>query len=159
MKQILISSILLSLFASCESPVYQSTEKGFSIPKGDPVVGEAVFRKFECYFCHSIEGIVFPSGAPGNYDLKIPLGGARYRVTSYGELVTAIIDPNHSVSRKYIETLPEEQRKQADQITSPMLGFNEDMTVQELIDLASFLHARYAVKQVPDSYFYPPHPF
>ena len=32
----------------------------FTMPKGDPVKGRAVFDKFSCYSCHEVRGEKFP---------------------------------------------------------------------------------------------------
>ena len=55
---------------------------------------------------------------------------------SYGELVTAIIQPQHVVSPEYTAKLSEDQRKGT---VSPMPNYNGRMTVAQLTDIVTFL--------------------
>ena len=58
----------------------------------------------QCVRCHTVAGVELPDddlhGLP-----KINLGGEIYRVKSYGDLVTSIINPQHVVSPKYLAIL------------------------------------------------------
>jgi len=63
-----------------------------------------------------------------------------YRVKSYGELLTSIVNPNHIVSAEYRATLEAAERKDPQ---SPMPVFNDVINVTQLIDLTAFLHSRY----------------
>ena len=91
-----------------------------------------------CYECHTIEGEMFP--ALGMSDpLEIELGGKVTRVKSYGELVTAIINPSHKLAPGYAET------EVAIEGESRMPVYNGYMTVQELIDIVMYLQPHYEV--------------
>lgn len=140
---------------SCENTERTTQEKGFRIPKGDVVVGETLFKELQCYGCHSIAGVEAPKDGPHVFEEKIPLGGSSFHIKSYGELVTSIIDPSHSIASSYLASLPEEERKEI--VSSPMVVYNEDVTVQELIDLAAFLHSKYVVEERPLDYYYYPY--
>jgi hypothetical protein len=84
---------------------------------------------------------------------KIHLGGEIHKVKSYGELVTSIVNPDHVISPQYLKTLSEAEKER--KIESPMLGFNEVMTVKQLTDIVSFLHERYRlIDPSTDEYFY-----
>jgi len=126
--------------------------KGFHMPEGDVEVGKALFVELRCYRCHSVADVKLPDddlpGLP-----QIELGGSVNRVKSYGDLVTSIINPDHVVSPKYLALLSKEEKKKGAE--SPMPVFNEEMTVQQLIDLVAFLHSRYKLIE-PDSeeYYY-----
>ena len=136
----LIAIILYALLACTENgkPV-----RGFVLPEGDLAQGEQVFIDFNCQSCHTIPGIDFPEA-----DFKAPfileIGGEVYRVKNYGELLTAVVNPDHIISPKYVNLLKQAKR---DVIISPMPYYGEEMTVAELIDLVEFLHAQYTKLQ------------
>ena len=61
------------------------------------------------------------------------------RVKTYGELVTAIINPSHKLAQGYpLDTISEDGQ-------SRMPLYNSYMTVQELIDIVAFLQPHYDV--------------
>ena len=74
----------------------------------------------------------------------LPIGGEVYRVKTYGELLTAVVNPDHIISRKYIVMLEQADRNV---VISPMPYYGEEMTVAELIDPVEFLHAQYSKLQ------------
>jgi len=117
--------------------------KGFVLPQGDIAQGEQVFVDFNCHGCHTIPGMDFPKP-----DFEPPfileIGGEVYRVKNYGELLTAVVNPDHIISRKYRMLLEQADREV---IISPMPYYGESMTVAELIDLVEFLHAQYTKLQ------------
>jgi len=119
--------------------------KGFHLPEGNVENGKAAFVALKCYSCHRVSGVDLPppvATAPTN----IVLGGEVIRIRTYGELVTTVIDPSHSLAPGF----KKEQIK--DGKLSPMPEFNETMTVRQLIDLVAFLQSRYQ-ELAPD--FYP----
>lgn len=113
--------------------------KGFTLPEGDVAQGEQVFIDFNCHACHSIPGLEFP-----DVDFTPPfileIGGEVYRVRNYGELLTAIVNPDHIISPKYKAML---ERADREALISPMPYYGEEMTVAELIDVVEFLHSHY----------------
>ena len=113
--------------------------RGFVLPEGDIAQGEQVFVDFNCHACHTIPGVEFPS-VEFVPPFIIEIGGEVYRVRNYGELMTAIVNPDHIISPKYIAML---ERADREAIISPMPYYGEEMTVAELIDLVEFLHAQY----------------
>lgn len=133
---------LFALAAGC-SP---GESAGFHLPPGDVAAGKAAFRSLGCIECHSVLGetdLPAPT-AP----TRMELGGKLYRVTTYGQLVTSIIHPSHSIS----DRAPQEVRTAG---STTMRNFNDSMTVTQLIDLVSFLHSKYS-KLEPE---YNPVPF
>ena len=134
--------LILSACSGESKPV-----KGFVLPEGDIAQGEQVFIDYNCHSCHTIPGKKFPE-----VDFEAPfvleIGGEVYRVRDYGELMTAIVNPDHIISGRYKAILVEAERKAG---ISPMPGYAEEMTVAELIDLVAFLHAQYTKLQ-PDYY-------
>lgn len=114
------------------------SEKGFSLPQGDAVRGKEAFLYMHCHECHTIAGLELP-----RVELSDPpfveLGGTVTKVKTYGELVTAIINPSHKLAKGY----------PMDSISvdgdSLMPVYNGFMTVQELIDIVTFLQPHYDV--------------
>jgi hypothetical protein len=121
--------------------------KGFVLPEGDIPQGQQVFLDFNCNGCHTIPELELPE-SEFEPPFILPIGGKVYRVKNYGELLTAVVNPDHIISRKYIAMLEKADR---DIYMSPMPYYGEEMTVAELIDLVEFLHAQYTKLQ-PDYY-------
>ena len=134
----------LVALSGCDQAARMS-EKGFRLPDGDAEAGRATFLEMECHQCHSIKGMELPEvggqGAP-----YVQLGGEVTRVKTYGELVTAIINPSHRLASGYARTAVARDGE------SKMAVYNEHMTVQQLIDLVMFLQPTYEV--VPPEYRY-----
>lgn len=112
----------------------------FMPPEGDAVRGRQVFIDFMCHSCHTIPDVTLP-------DVEVPestvlaLGVRAHRVRDYGDLITAVIYPDHVVSPKYLAAMKAAGREN-DVVTMPK--FTEKMTVAQLIDLSEFLHAQYS---------------
>ncbi|MEW4924777.1 hypothetical protein [Algibacter sp. 2305UL17-15] len=132
---LLCGSLLIS---SC---VKQS--RGFALPEGDIEQGKATYKRLVCYECHSIPNIEWKGG---NDNLKIHLGGEVTAPKTYGELVTSVINPSHKIASFY------NQKTSTEGGLSKMKNYNEIMTVQELIDLVTFLQSEYQVVSPPTSY-------
>ncbi len=113
----------------------------YALPAGNADVGKTSFIELGCNLCHSVGEISWTGKGTGHP--HHPLGGETTRVKNYGDLVTSIINPSHKVSRDYII----QRRRVLDD--SPMTNYNEVMTIQELINLVTFLHGEYKLV-VPD---------
>ena len=70
----------------------------------------------------------------------VELGGPVTRVKTYGELITAIINPSHRLAPGYAKEVV------SDDGESKMLIYNTHMTVQELIDIVMYLQPKYDVQ-------------
>jgi hypothetical protein len=143
MSNYLLVFILLcggALTSSCNEQA-----RGFALPEGDIEEGKTTYKKLACNECHSISGI---ERKEGNDSLNIALGGEVSLQKSYGDLVTSVINPSHKIARAY--------RKQAvtEEGLSKMKNYNEVMTVQELVDLVTFLQSEYEIKS-PTTEYYP----
>jgi len=121
------------------------SERGFRLPDGDPVAGAQVFLYMECNQCHTIAGEDLPT-LPVVDPPYVELGGTVSRVKTYGELITAIINPSHKLAKGYAEDVVSEDGE------SKMNVYNSYMTVQELNDLVMYLQPYYQV--VPPDYRY-----
>ena len=79
--------------------------RGFHLPDGEVEKGRTAFIQLGCNQCHTVEGVDLPAHAvPGPVQVK--LGGKVYRVKTYGQLVTSIIDPAHIVAMGFATFSP-----------------------------------------------------
>ena len=129
---ILVSSFAL-LAAGCNQPGSSTTD--FNLPEGDAEKGRQHFVALGCISCHTVRDIDLPDP-----EMEGPVSvmlGTRTRITSYGELVTSIVNPSHRLSPRY--------RK--DEVSSDgeslMISNNDVMTVTQLTDLIAFLEPQY----------------
>ena len=135
----------LAFLGACEEQA-----KGFALPPGDADRGQATFAELGCNACHRIEGVIDKLDIGGDRAIDVRLGGQVSRVKTYGDLVTSIINPSHRLSRGNTpETVTDEGE-------SRMPYYNDVMTVQQLVDLTTFLQSHYSV-WVPEYrvYYYP----
>lgn len=109
--------------------------QGFTLPEGNADEGREAFARLGCNSCHVVDGVERPE-AP---ELSIQLGGETAASKTYGELVTAVINPTHRTSRAWLNANVLEQAQ------SRMGSYNEVMTVEELVDIVSFLQSQYQV--------------
>ena len=127
--------LAMAMFTAC-----QSESRGFVLPDGDEVIGKQLFVEMNCDRCHSIGDIRW-SGSERYSDPYVKLGGETSTVKTYGELVTSVINPSHKIERKSLNkektTLVEGMSKME------MYRYNEIMTVEELVNLVSYLQSEY----------------
>lgn len=135
--------------AACNGDRDRMSEVGFVLPGGDPIAGREAFLYMQCNQCHTIEGETLPVIDAANPPY-VELGGSVSKVKTYGELVTAIINPSHKLADGYAEELVSEGGE------SNMYIYNRHMTIQELIDLVMFLQPHYNV--VVPTYYYRTYP-
>ena len=135
MKRITSVLLLLLIVSGCERDMM--SERGFALPEGDPDAGREAFVYMQCNQCHTIKGEELPAVA--GFEPYVRLGGQVSRVKTYGELVTAIINPSHKLAAGYAK------EKVSEDGESNMYVYNRYMTVQELIDLVMFLQPYYDV--------------
>jgi sulfur-oxidizing protein SoxX len=146
MKGFSIPTLLLVSLAAlggCDQDRTMS-ERGFRLPDGNASVGRETFLYMHCNQCHTIKDEQLPTVA--GFEPFVELGGSLTRVKTYGELVTAIINPSHKLADGYPEDLVSDNGK------SKMYVYNGFMTVQELTDLVMFLQSHYDV--VPPQFQY-----
>lgn len=132
----LLLGCMLALGA-CDRDARMS-EHGFRLPDGDAEAGREAFVYMQCTQCHSIKGEEFEE-IPGMDPPYVELGGTTTQVKTYGQLVTAIINPSHQLARGYAEEVVSESGD------SNMYNYNRHMTVQELVDLVMYLQPTYNV--------------
>lgn len=126
------------------------TSRGLRLPEGNEEKGRQAFQDMKCHHCHNIAGIEMPkpTAAP---ESQFELGGEVRHVKSYGELVTAIIQPQHGIAPSYAA---QANRQIGGTTPSPMPSFNDSMNVSQLIDIVTFLHSCYR-KAAPPGSVYP----
>ncbi len=144
-----LTLLLASLMAlsGCDQDRAMS-ERGFRLPDGNAVSGRETFLYMHCNQCHTIKGEQLP--AVTGFEPFVGLGGTLTRVKTYGELVTAIVNPSHKLADGYPEDLV------SDNGVSKMYIYNGFMTVQELTDVVRFLQEKYEV--VPPQFQYRVYP-
>ena len=122
--------------------------KGFRLPEGSEEKGRLAFQQLNCHHCHAVAGVDLPrpTAAP---EVQFELGGEVRRVKSYGELVTAIIQPQHGLAPTYLART----KTDSVQSPSPMPSFNDAMSVTQLTDIVTFLHSRYHRAAPPGSVY------
>ncbi len=111
---------------------------GFRLPDGDAAMGRETFLYLQCHQCHTVVGEDFPA-IPLADPPYVELGGEVSKVRTYGELVTAIINPSHELAKGYAAEQVSENGE------SNMYNYNAYMTVQELTDLVFFLQPKFKV--------------
>ena len=113
--------------------------KGFTLPTGSVEQGQQDFVSLKCHACHSVSGVELPEIA-AELDPRVELGGEVPRISTYGELVTSIINPSHKLARGFSEDTVAEDGE------SKMKNYNDVLTVQQLTDLVAFLQSRYKLE-------------
>jgi hypothetical protein len=134
--KLILASLSLITLISCD---YPSESRGFSLPIGDLKAGEIVFTSLECNSCHSLPTIEQLPDVNG-HEISVQLGGEVSRIKTYGELVTAIINPSHRIAQPGVP-----QHVMADG-QSVMRNYNDVMTVSQLTNLVSFLQTQYELR-------------
>jgi len=107
------------------------------LPDGDAQAGRETFLYMQCNQCHTIKSEELPI-IPGT-EPYVELGGVVTHVKTYGELVTAIVNPSHKLADGYATDQVSEDG------VSNMYIYNDYMTVQELTDLVRFLQPHYDI--------------
>lgn len=132
-----IATTIFLTLSACSERVPEV--EGFYLPQGDAAHGQQVFIDFKCYQCHTIKDVDLPEPqfeAP----FVVALGGKVRKVENYGQLLTAVIYPDHALSNKYLAQLEAAGKTPG---LSPMTNFTNEMTVTDLVDLVEFLHGHY----------------
>lgn len=147
MKKLTLGALLTITMLGC-TPSHESLESvGFSLPEGDIENGELLLNEFNCYGCHTMQGTEFLGDEwrlTEDDGIAVELGGVKTSVLSYGDLVTSIINPSHRIAEGYS---PEEVMTEEGE--SRMAYYNSVMTVEELIDIVTYLKTKYELDPHP----------
>lgn len=129
---LLLSSVLIS---GCDFG--PKSGRGFAFPTGNADKGKSAFVDMKCYECHRVDGVVDLPAPVASPEKIVVLGGKVARLRSYGDLVTSVIHPSYALSENYTDPA---RKGRTD---SPMKPVNDKMTVQQMLDIVTFLHPRY----------------
>lgn len=138
MSRTLLAVFLLSTLQLVACDRDPMSEVGFRLPAGDAAAGRDAFLYMQCNQCHTVFEEELPT-IPFSEAPYVTLGGPVTKVKTYGELITAIINPSHKLAKGYAEELVSKDGE------SNMYVYNRYMTVQELIDIVMFLQPHYDV--------------
>ena len=139
MKQVFLIPLLTFFFLLASCDFGPNSGRGFSLPEGNVDKGRATFVELECNACHSVGDIERVAGPQGP-DIDVKLGGQVTTVKTYGDLVTSVINPSHKTSWRYAK-----QNVATEEGELKMIVYNEIMTVQQLVDLVTYLESTYEI--------------
>lgn len=123
----------ISFLTQAEDPVHQTTV----VPQGKAGVGKKLFVEKGCYKCHTVRNTELPK-LEVEPTYAIPLGGPDQDGWTRDKFAAAIMNPNHTVAEEYrilMITLGDHFKAE----NSPMPTFNDFLTVNDMINLATFL--------------------
>ncbi len=135
---LVLASLSLALLAGSGCVRTQKSTRGFVFPEGNIARGKAAFVALNCYECHSVHGVKdLPDPNVVPYKVVV-LGGDVQAVKTYGDLLTAVIHPSLAKTAKAPGRTVEDD---------PMPNVNDVMTVQQMLDLVTFLSPQYVKLQ------------
>ncbi len=142
-RLMVILALLTQLFACNPTP----KNFGFALPEGSVENGRLMFSDFKCYQCHVFADAEFNDDKwrlSTEGGLAVELGGEKTYKQTYADLVTSIINPSHRIAEVDDDTIVTYEDGE-----SKMAHYNSYMTVQELIDIVTFLETKYEVSNKP----------
>lgn len=107
---------------------------------GDPGAGRTLFEEKLCSRCHTVEGAKFSDRDLPAIDF-IHLAGTNNRGWTRDSYASEIMNPQHLISPDHQKAMVRIGDR-VGEVTSPMLNFNNKLTIQELINLVAFLEAK-----------------
>lgn len=133
------TAVRLAAAAACAATVAACANTALVVrfPPGNVERGREAFVALECHACHRVQDVEI-AAHPSPSSLTVALGGHTPRIETYGDLITAIVNPSHRLARSYRAAVG---RGGASPMAAQFL--NEVMTTQQLVDLAAFLHTEY----------------
>jgi len=131
---LVLAAAAIAAFSSLGCAPNAKSGRGFQLPPGNAQKGQVAFVQLKCTECHRVDGVQLPAPT-AKPELVVTLGGEVSRIRTYGQLVTAIIHPSVALSDKFIPP--------ASVTDSPMKNFNREMTVEQLVDIVTFLSPTY----------------
>ena len=149
MNRIFFTLLLLVGAGGCATHPDYASQFRFPVNWGNIEAGRTAFVELQCHQCHTVNGVQLPA-YEGDSPLQLELGGEIQYAKTYADLVTSIINPSHVVSEKYLASLPADKRRTAVSI----MPFRKKMTVEQLIDIVTFLNSRYVLMEGYDEIYY-----
>ena len=89
----------LMLFTLCSCSERATEVEDFYLPQGNAAHGQQVFIDFKCYQCHTISNVDLPK-PEFDTPFVVALGGKVRKVENYGQLLTAVVYPDHALSKQ-----------------------------------------------------------
>lgn len=126
--------LCFALLAACTGD--KQSPMGFSLPEGDAAAGKATFEELACNACHSTPDIEQLERTPPEA-ISVALGGNVRRVKTYADLVTSVINPSHRISKANRPGMAVQKGE------SHMANYNSVMTIEQLIDVVTYLQPHY----------------
>ncbi len=112
----------------------------YTFPEGDIGKGRQTFIEVGCISCHTVDGARGLRDGLNEAERTIVLGGEKERTYTYGELMTSIVNPTHKVSQTRLGTMVQEDGE------TLMRDYNDILTINQLIDLVTFLEQHYTLE-------------
>lgn len=136
-KKLAAAAVCSATLAACAP----NTALVVHFPLGGVQRGREAFVALECHACHRIDGV---DSHPAPSAISVPLGDHTPRIETYGDIITAIVNPSHRLARSYRADAERDR-------PSPMEAefLNEVMTTQQLVDIAAFLRTEYDYVPLP----------
>jgi sulfur-oxidizing protein SoxX len=147
MKRLVATAVCAATLAACAP----NTALIVHFPLGNTQRGREAFVALECHACHRIAGIEVPPHPSPSFN--VALGGHTPRIETYGDIISAIVNPSHRLARSYrvVEGRGEPSPMQAQFL-------NEIMTTQQLVDIAAFLQPEYEYVPPPPPPYWESYP-
>ena len=133
-SRIVLTTVAIATLSALGCAPNPKSGRGFELPPGNAEKGKAAFVQLNCTECHRVDGVELPTPT-AKLELIVTLGGEVTHLRTYGELVTAIIHPRAATS--------DEQRAPTPATRPPMKDFNRAMTVEELVNIVTFIQPTY----------------
>jgi L-cysteine S-thiosulfotransferase len=148
MKKVIAAAVSGATLAACAP----NTALIVHFPLGSVQRGREAFVSLECHACHRIDGVELTSH-PSPSSISVSLGGHTPRIETYGDIITAIVNPSHRLAHSYRDAAGRER-------PSPMAAefLNDVMTTQQLVDIAAFLQTEYEYVPPPPPPYWESYP-
>ena len=138
MKRCIATVVWVLMLQGCAA---SDSGPGLRLPEGNSQAGQRAFWYLRCHACHDVRGVATPSDTASAIRVRVTLGGEASEIDTYSELVTAIVNPSHELAPGYRE---EDVSIQGRSIMDSTY-INQVMTVQELVDIVTWLQPLYGV--------------
>lgn len=133
----LLSLIAFPFLILSLSDAQDPLRKSRIVPAGSETAGKTLFVEKGCYQCHTANEIKLPTAELDDM-LLIDLGGDEHNGWTRDDFAKAIMNPNHTVNPDYEKAMMI-LGDHFKAVNSPMPGFNDILTVSDMIHLTTFL--------------------
>ena len=123
------------------------SSSAFHLPAdGNLERGKIAFVALKCHTCHDVPGAALstPSVQP---PVGVRLGGETDKKLSNAYLVTSMLDPSYQLAPYPVDRITSEGK-------SRMPSYANQMTLQQMVDIVTFLQSRYVIRRWEPQYAY-----